>query len=212
MIAAPSSSSSCCFCWNVVSQPSVSPLCDLINECWATRLDPLWGGHIWTLYRNTYLSLSLSLILILFRLSLSHSHNPHFSCHVANYISPALSCHSPSSHRTSHFLVLFCLSRPLSNFFFNVLPFVSASPPSLLSPPSFLHEGQALLSSYLPQELLTSAGCGAKVVPLSLPAGSGCCLECNNERRGEGRRGGKWLMTRTWASLQDYSYCCKTLF
>lgn len=62
MILAPSSSS-CCFCWNVMSQPSVSPPGDLINECWATRPDPLWGGHIWTLYIEIHICRSLFLFL-----------------------------------------------------------------------------------------------------------------------------------------------------
>lgn len=60
---------SCCFCWNAVSQPSVSPLCDLINECWAMRPDPLWGGHIWTLYLEVHNCLSSSS----FHLPSSHS-------------------------------------------------------------------------------------------------------------------------------------------
>lgn len=59
------------------------------------------------------------------------------------------------------------------------LLFLSSVPPPLFPPlhlcmaSSPLHGGQALLSPSPPQEPLTSAGCCAKVVPLSLPAGSG---------------------------------------
>lgn len=45
---------------NAVSQPSVSPLPDLINECWATRPDSLCAGHIWTLYIEIQIWLSTS--------------------------------------------------------------------------------------------------------------------------------------------------------
>lgn len=189
MILAPSSS--CCFCWNAVSQPSVSPLCDLINECWATRLDPLCGGHIWTLYIEIYICLSLCPS---FLLSDAHSKSPQslfrFLCLFLCLRLPfpllvflfLVSVHICLASLSLFLFPSFNLS-VFSPFFLSV--FVSSSTP--LTPP-LLRGDQALLSSSLPQEPLTSAGCGAKVVPLSRPTGCGSlCSEC---LRGEERRGG----------------------
>lgn len=192
MILAPSSS--CCFCWKAVSQPSVSPLCDLINECWATKLEPLWGGHIWTLYIEIHICFSL---FPSFLLSLTPYFGQSVVCFflswdalLISYLflpSSSFCCHSPSSH-------------PLPLWPFPPFPvlylFLFPSLHLCTSSPSPLHGDQALLSPALPQEPLTSAGYGSKVVPLSLPAGSGSlCSECLNmkERRGDGgtERGGE---------------------
>ena len=199
MILAPSSS--CCFCWNVVSQPSVSPLCDLINECWATRLDPLWGGHIWTLYIEIHIWLALSFhlfcclalwMLFPFFVFLFECYPLLFAhiFHLFLSLSSSFCCYCPSTHPVPlmsffPFAVLY-----LSLYF---LPFVSLSSSTPLTP-SLLHGDQALLSPSQPQELLTSAGCGAKVVPLSLPAGSGSlCSECLN----------MWEERRRWEDKND---------
>lgn len=166
-----------------MSQPSVSPLCDLINECWATRLDPLWGGHIWTLYIEIHICLPLSVSFhLLFRLSLSHS----TFCSVFSF----LYCLFMHLIYIFLFQLSFSLisSSPLVgvDFFLPSIFFFISFPPSLnhpllFSPPSLLHGDEALLSPLLPQEPLTSAGCSAEVVPLSLPAGSGSlCFECLN--------------------------------
>lgn len=110
--------------------------------------------------------------------------------HLLYHMFSTFSCHSLSS-----FLPLSLSSFspfPVLYLFLYSLLSVSVSSSSLLTP-SHLHGDQALLSPSLPQEPLTSAGCGAKVVPLSLPAASGSlCSECLNmkERRGEKRRGG----------------------
>lgn len=180
-----SSSSSCCFCWNAVSQPSVSPLCDLINECWATRPDPLWGGHIWTLYIEIHICLSLYLSFSLF-FCLSLLSSPFFvrlfphstvDMHTLYHIS-----HSPSSLLPLAFSDM--ISCPLMFFYF--LSTISVLPSTFLTL-SFHRRNEAPLSPSLPQEPLTSAVCGAKVVPLSVPRGSGyLCSECLN---GEERRG-----------------------
>lgn len=158
-----------CFHWNVVSQPSVSPLCDLINECWAVRLDPLWGGHIWTLFTHTVspcraLSLpssiscfsSLSLLLCPSS-AFPFSARSYHLCFLLILFFITFLCHPHS--------VLFSFSCPLCPPLFPAFHLCMASSP--------LHGGQALLSPFPPQEPLTSAGCCAKVVPLSLPAGAG---------------------------------------
>ena len=191
MILAPSSSS-CCFCWNVMSQPSVSPPGDLINECWATRPDPLWGGHIWTLYIEIHICRSLFLFLPLsplcFTLEILSSLCFIFFLWIWSslaYPLPFLSAYTSFISSCCHSLitssfpcfVLLSFPWPLSVFFFISFP-PSLYHPLLCSPPSLLRGDQALLSLSLPQEPLTSAGCGAKVIPLSLPAGSGSlCLE-----------------------------------
>lgn len=153
---------SCCFCWNVMSQPSVSPLCDLINECWAMRLDPLWGGHIWTLFTEIHICLSLTfqtLSQFLFSVffSLLHSDTPllfYLNSHFVSFYAPnvysiilfLLSC--PSSHTSVPFL-LFSYCCPLTVFLFAPLH-LCITFSLLLSPHFFLHGGQALLSPSLP--------------------------------------------------------------
>lgn len=172
MIFAPSSSS-CCFCWNAVSQPSVSPLCDLINECWATRMDPLWGGHIWTLYIEIHICLSLPSLC----LSVSRFH--HSPMHCSAFTSHFLLLSSSSLHH-----LLFVFICPLFVLF---LFFFISSPPSHLSSV----KAKPFCCPSLPQEPLTSAGCDAKVVHLSVPAGSGSlCSECLTDevRTGEGEK------------------------
>lgn len=166
MIMVPSSFSAC-FCGNVASQPSVSPLCDLINECWAMRLDPLGGGHIWTLF-----TLTLSLFMFFIVSSLIQSSSSVF---FPDY--PFSSLYGAHVYFSLWCLISFpflasdCLPTALFSFSCPLVFFISfpQSPYHLISPP------WGLLSPLLPRQPLTSAVCGAKVVPLSFPAGTGSC-------------------------------------
>lgn len=138
------------------------------------------SGHYTQIHTSAPLSLSPSLRPSNFIPSRSLDLRLSFLMPSANYTSPTLSL-SLSLHRpptSPHFYLLLLLLRcPLSVFM--------SSPSSLrLSPGG----GRALLSSRPPRERLTSAGCGAKVVPLSLATGASgsLCVECSSdERRGE---------------------------
>lgn len=138
MILVPSSFSAC-FCRNVVSQPSVSPLCDLINECWAMRLDPLGGGHIWTLF-----TLTLSLFMFFTVSSLIQSSSsaffpdyPFSSFYGANVYFSLWCCLI-----SFPFLASGCLPTALFSF---SCPLVFLSPPlNLRITSSLLHGGSCL--------------------------------------------------------------------
>ncbi len=105
--------------------------------------------------------------------------------HIFSFLpSSSLGCHSPSSllPRPSCPFLLFLSSICFLFPSLHLCIILYSSHP--ISPP--WRPGLPVLS--LHQEPLTSAGCGAKVVPLSLPAEYGSlCSECLNikERRGE---------------------------
>lgn len=134
-----------------------------------TPSEEVTSGHSTQIHIFPSLSLSLSippsLRLILFRLAFSTCVSHSFCLQLIIYLHPSLSLSRSRSRppTSSHFsLLLLCLFCPLS---------ISMSTPSSLR--LSLGGGRALLSSRPPRERLTSAGCGAKVVPLSLAAASG---------------------------------------